>query len=474
MKRSIRLAFATTTLALVSCAPPPALDASGSFIPMHPDARGPMSTVPAPTAELEAPSPASSPASSGAPTTPPARTGARFRVEPGGAHATLASVAPLLEPGDVVELVGGAIYQGGVRFTRPGRPDAKIVIRGVPVDGKRPVISGGGDTIEAAGDHYVFEELELTGGKNRCFFHHAHDVTLSRSLVRDCPQQGILGADHDSGDFTMEHVEVTRSGSGIYSHQIYMATDERTHPGAVFRMRHCYVHDGGGGNNVKSRAERNELHYNWIEGARYHEVELVGPDGADPALAREDGELVGNVLVKSTDFYVLRLGSDGTGSTGGRYRLLHNTVVLQGSQSAIRLMGEVESVEAYNNVFYRAGGTGISVFLDQAKWTTGRAVLVGSHNFVPKGSLTPSGWAATVYATDPRFASFASFDLRPHASGPLVGAGSSATANASMLAFPRPHGAPSSEPPLRAVGPARPRASASPPSIGAFEPEARR
>jgi hypothetical protein len=137
-------------------------------------------------------------------------------------------------------------------------------------------------------------------------------------------------------------------------------------------------------------------------------------------------------------------------------------------------MGEVESVEAYNNVLYRAGGTGISVFLDQAKWTTGRPLLVGSHNFVPRGSLTPPGWVATIFATDPRFASFASFDLRPVAPGPLVGAGSSATTNTSPLAFPRPLVAAESEPPMRAVGPVRPRPRVAPPSIGAFEPEARR
>ena len=59
------------------------------------------------------------------------------------------------------------------------------------------------------------------------------------------------------------------------------------HPGSVFRMEHCWVHDGNGGNGVKSRAERNEIYYNWIEGSYYHELELIGPDGMDESLARE-------------------------------------------------------------------------------------------------------------------------------------------------------------------------------------------
>jgi hypothetical protein len=469
VRRAAHLGGVLASLAslVLGCASPPAPDASGSLLPMHPDARGPLPTAPAPSPSSRGPA-----APAPRPTSPSGS--AAYRVEPGGRYATLAAVAPLLQPGDVVEIVGAATYDGGVRFTRDGLPEAKIVVRGVPVDGKRPVIAGGADTIEAAGDHYVFEGLEITGGSKRCFFHHAHDVTLRASLVRDCPQQGILGADDDSGDLTLEHVEVTRSGNGIYSHQIYMATDERAHPGSVFRMRHCYVHDGAGGNNVKSRAERNELHYNWIEGARYHEVEMVGPDGADPALAREDGELVGNVLVKTTDFYVVRLGGDGTGATGGRYRLAHNTFVLQGSQSAIRLMDAVESVEAYNNVFYRAGGSGISVFADQAKWTTGRPVLVGANNFVPQGSLPPVSWAATVFGTDPRFTSFAGSDYRPAPTSPLLGVGAPNPVNPAEPSFPRPLARPESEPPMRAIGPARPRAAAARPALGAFEAAERR
>jgi hypothetical protein len=45
-----------------------------------------------------------------------------------------------------------------------------------------------------------------------------------------------------------------------------------THPGSVFRLQYCFVHDANGGNNVKSRAERNEIYYNWLEGAVYHEL----------------------------------------------------------------------------------------------------------------------------------------------------------------------------------------------------------
>jgi hypothetical protein len=95
-----------------------------------------------------------------------------------------------------------------------------------------------------------------------------------------------------------------------------MATDELAHPGSVFRMIGCWIHDANGGNNVKSRAERNG-----IEGAYYHELELIGPDpagGVPEATAREDSDVVGNVFVKrgaNEAFAVVRFGGDGTGQS---------------------------------------------------------------------------------------------------------------------------------------------------------------
>src|SRR5262249_49082478 len=143
--------------------------------------------------------------------------------------------------------------------------------------------------------HYRFQGFEITGGTQRCLYHHGADLSVVDTLVHDCARQGILGADEDSGSLSLEYVEVYGCGAGDQAHQLYIATDEAAHPGSAFRMQHSFIHDGRGGNNVKSRAERNELAYNWIEGAFYHEVELIGPDGQDPARAREDSDVVGNV-----------------------------------------------------------------------------------------------------------------------------------------------------------------------------------
>ena len=471
-------AFGLSVASLASCGPG-YFDNTGSTLPQHPDSIAHDITVRPVGAGVTSADPwvTSAPgAGADAKNTPSAIASvttakADYVVGPGAQYPSLSSVAGLLKPGDVVDVLGDASYAGGVRFTQDGTAAKKIVIRGVPRNGKRPLVSGGKDGIEAGGDHYVFEGLEIAGATNRCFFHHADDVTLRDSLVRDCLGHGILGADEGAGSFTMEYVEVRKSGangptaSGRQHHQIYMATDEKAHPHATFRMQFCWVHDGAGGNNVKSRAERNEIYYNWIEGAVYHELELIGPDGQDPNLAREDSDVVGNVLGKASDFYAVRVGGDGTGETKGRYRFVNNTFVLSGKKAAFRFFDGIESFEASNNVFFQKDGGVVTLMsLEDAKWASGHPILGGSNNWVPTGTQMPKEWTATLTGDALKLG----VGYRPAEPSPLKGKG---TAHPSVLdknPIDRSLLVPLFEP-QQGVRPSVPRAKSSAPSIGAFE-----
>ncbi len=99
---------------------------------------------------------------------PSSAAAATYQVGPSQTYKQLSAVAPLLAPGDLVEVDGDATY-GPVVFDQPGSDAAKITIRGVTKNGKRPVISGGTNTIEAAADHYIFENLDLTAGSFAAF-----------------------------------------------------------------------------------------------------------------------------------------------------------------------------------------------------------------------------------------------------------------------------------------------------------------
>ncbi len=127
-----------------------------------------------------------------------------FYVGPNRTYTDLRSVASILGPGDVVEVDGDATYQGNVRFTRTGDADNKITIRGIRINGRRPVISGGTNTVAfvtdwpysgPGADHYIFEGFEVTGGSQRGIYHQADDLTIRNVAVYNCPGQGVLGAD---------------------------------------------------------------------------------------------------------------------------------------------------------------------------------------------------------------------------------------------------------------------------------------
>jgi len=395
-----------------------------------------------------------------------------YEVGPGKPYASLKDVAGRLKPGDIVNVSGNATYAGDINLTASGTAASKITIRGVRVNGKRPILSGGDNTLHVAGDHTVIEGFEITGGARRCVFHHAAEIVIRDTVVHDCPKQGILGADEDSGSLTLDRVEVYRSGGGDRDHQIYMATDESAHPGAVFRMVNCYVHDGNGGNNVKSRAQRNEIYFNWIEGAYYRELELIGPDGQDPALAREDSDVVGNVLNHTGNWYTVRVGGDGTGDTSGRYRFVNNTILIKSATKAVfQLFDGVDSIEMHNNVIASTSGSAVNVMdASDGSWVSGRAVA-GTNNWVGSNATNvPAEWKGTIKGTNPGFANLGAYNLTPTSTSPLVNAGVSTTTSPPGHAFPNPLGLPTVVPPVRQL-PAAPtaRPSSGVIDIGAYE-----
>jgi hypothetical protein len=409
---------------------------------------------------------------------------ATYQVGPTRTYKKLQDVAPLLAPGDLVEVDGNATYPGDLIFTRPGTAASKITIRGLRVNGLRPVIAGGTNTVEfRLSDHYVFEGFDVTGGSFRGIYHHAHDITLRDCVVHDCPAHGILGADTDSGSLTMEYVEVYHCGNGTGEHAVYMATDEFAHPGSVFRMQYCYLHDQNGGNNVKSRAERNEIYYNWISGGFYGEIELIGPDPhgnkkVSTDTAREDSDVVGNVFqhISTQGSRMARVGSDGTGETKGRYRFVNNTFILRQGQvsPAIEIFEGIESLEVHNNVFYRVGNEPIDkiVLETRVRWVAGR-VDVGTNNWIPTGSaLIPTGWTNTVFGTNPNFVNLSTLDLRPATGSALIGAGNNAPASPAGHPFINPLWPPAFVPPMHtlpAPGTAQSRPSDGLIDIGAYE-----
>ena len=376
-------------------------------------------------------------------------------------------MAGKLNPGDVVEVDSNATY-AAVRLTRDGSARQPIVIRGTAGGAARPVIDAGGgpDALRMDASHYRVEDLVIANATVRCVFLHGTGLTLRRVVVHTCREQGILGADADSGDITLAEVEVYGVGNAANPngshHPIYITSDHARYPHAVVRIEGNWIHDNFSGNSIKSRARNLKVLYNWIETAngQFSVVEAIGPDpnGAPRGglCPRPDGgndallcnaEIVGNVLIAGgRNPNMMRLGGDGTGNSHGRYRLVNNTFVANGafnsgSYAMVRAHGSLQSVEFHNNIFWIQNGdsTALRIVRDvEAAWVNGRRVT-GSRNLVTgsasayrRGAIAEAieGLSDTLFvpAGAPIFvnvdlASPKTVDLRLHAKSPARLAG---------------------------------------------------
>lgn len=431
----------------------------------------------------------------------PAAMAATYNVGPGQQYSQLSTLfnSVDLAPGDVVLVRGGATYNGGIVMgsNDSGSAANPVTVRWDGQGGSRPRLQGGTHTIKfQQSNHVVLEGFEVTGGSNTCIFSEAHNVVVRNSLVRDCPGHGILGADLNSGSFTLEFSEVRDSGSGVYRHPIYMQSDQVAWPDAVFRMRFNYVHSGNGGSLVKNRHQRAEIHYNWFEGAEYQALELIGPDcetqrpGWTANLKREDADVVGNVIVQTSSWRnAIRMGGDLNGRSQGRVRLVNNTIIFDrsGTSNAVLVQLGAESLEMHNNVVHQTGSGTLNIVAEnpassvdtpvcgptsREPWTSGRKVA-GSNNWVPNNAVNvPGEWSGTLRGSDPQLTNIGQRSLRPRDGSPLVSAGNASPQAPSAFPFPSPLALPVFDPPMRAilaVGAQQARSYGTRIDIGAFE-----
>jgi hypothetical protein len=422
---------------------------------------------------------------------PGAALAATYTVGPPGSGAQYAQLADVFEqrnlaPGDIVSVRGGASYGGGIVVDEDdgGAAGNPVTIRWDRAGGSRPRLQGGAHTIKFAQSHHVvFEGFEVSGGSSTCVFYEANDITVRDAVIHACPAHGILGADRNSGSFTLEYSEIFDAGEGTNKHPMYIQSDEVAFPQAVFRMRYNYIHGGNGGNLLKSRHQRSEIHYNWFEGGAYQELELIGPDcetqqpGWDADLVREDADVVGNVIVHTGSWNnVIRAGGDLNGRSQGRVRLVNNTILIDraaGGARVVYVQLGLESLEMHGNAIFHTGGAAPAIVGENTDadtpfcgpqgtqpWTAGRKVH-GTHNWVETAAtLVPGEWGVTHRGADPGFASIAQRNLRPVAGSPLLDNGIDAPPAPPTFPFPSPLQVPVFDPPLRsklAINGQRPR-----------------
>ena len=244
------------------------------------------------------------------------------------------------------------------------------------------------------------------------------------------PEHGILGADEDSGSLLLEYIEVYDCGERHDRPLIYMATDEVTHPGV--RVPHaatatCTTRTAA--TTSESRAERNEIYYNWIEGALYHELELIGPDPAGgngwPGVAR--GLRRGRQRAAQDATRSSSSASAATARASRRAATASSTTPSSRGPASARCSGCSTRSRASRCTTTSSSAGGGAVNLLREVEALGRGPRGRRRrNWVTSGLANiPPEWTNTISGTDPGFAQAAILDLRPAATAPIRNAGPS-------------------------------------------------
>jgi hypothetical protein len=361
-----------------------------------------------------------------------------WKVGPDEKAKNISGIIDNAAPGDVIELTGD--IKDSFILRKSGTAEKPIVIRSA--EGKRYKIdfASARNGIETRGDYYTFENLELTNAQFRGIFHCSEGIVIRNCYFHD-NQNGIMGADSTTtGDITIEGCEFYHNGSGIYAHQMYLASWK---PGATAIVQFNYIHDSTGGVNIKSRMPHNVIRYNWIENAQNYECDIVDSDEAPdaPALRPINTEFIGNVVITNAEggnpHHKMNLGSDQPRSPGGEgtFTIANNTFVCRRASNEvhmIRIGGNIKEADFYNNIFVGPGlkEFGVLVIEDTSgdegkpgsKGHLGK--LVGKGNFVADNAINvPEEFAGTVRGKDPGFTDYDKGDLHLAEGSPCIGAG---------------------------------------------------
>ncbi len=431
-----------------------------------------------------------------------------YRVGPGQEYALVSEVASKLAAGDVVEVTGD--ITDSFTLDKHGYYNNPVTIRGVTkVEGGRivrpritlaPTTSARGSRtgIVCYGDWNVLEGLDITGAGGGASSH-ALFYNCSNLVIRNCRFHHNRAAIYSwpgarpSGNITIEFCEFDSNGASTGCTVYLYALS----PGAKATVQHCFFHDATGGHFIKSRYPRNVIRYNWFENQYHSAIKILNeytnqrsrPDrryDMPQNLRPMHSDIVGNVFLQGWSpgpkADILQLGGEEAASPGteGDFNIAHNLfIVTRNSASVVRIHGNVDHLNLYNNIFLGYGISGYKVYERGTVWddplskafreTRGSPdpVIAGADNWIcQKATDIPQELEGSIRGTNPVFVDLVNFDFRPAKDSSLAGAGLWTLPKGRIIdlvgEFEPQRGIPADLKP-------RPRRKAAPPSIGPFE-----
>lgn len=217
---------------------------------------------------------------------------------------------------------------------------SNLTIRGVTVDGKRPVIvnapRGASNATYGQGLVYIDGSYDATGkvkqrasnitienidivdsaasgniGKGAIYINGAQDVTLRKVRIAGFKQHsanGIFSTGNTAGTLLLENVELDgNGGGGGPEHNAYINASN-SDPDFTFKVIGSYSHDAYYGHELKSRAQRTIVEGSYLAGRRAE----AGKQGEAYLLDVPDG---GELTVRNTIFVKNYSGNNSNGGS---------------------------------------------------------------------------------------------------------------------------------------------------------------
>ena len=386
---------------------------------------------------------------------------ARYDIGPGQSYSRIIEIATWnLQAGDTVAVHYRAEpYFDKFLVTGTGSPATPIVILGLPsAEGLRPILDGAEAETSAAysywnedrqiikvgqynsqlADHIIIDGFELRNANNMQYFWDDHGNYVpyaenacairpeyaSHLTVRNCEihsnGNGLQGGSGEPQNFVVEHCHIHDNGlaqwNSSYIHNFYFSAD----PGSQVTVQFCLIGELlSNGQQLKSRAETTVVRYNWIQGGRNSQLDLVeNPNSTNP----QDAYVYGNVIIKPEDtenYRLVHFGDEQTGSfRRGTLHFFSNTCLLEsagfgGTRRIFEISSDSVQVLADYNIFHIPNGSTFSLW-------SGFPNVSGSHNWIYEDIIAIDGLENTITGIDPGFSDLVNRDYHPLPDAPLV------------------------------------------------------
>ena len=269
-----------------------------------------------------------------------------------------------LNPGDTVNIFyRERPYYEKIILRRSGTKKNPITIRGIPQRGKLPIIDGisavqfqkenrpepgGGRWLVKVGDgvpgNYIhIKNLHLRNANNThaykyqekaymyndnaagVFIRIGRHVVVSGCIIQSCGNGILTGYGPAVSHFILNRCKIFKNGNHKKSlssqeHNVYLQ-------GAYTTVQFCvFGEQVSDGQNVKDRSLRTVIRYNWIEGGKSRQLDLVDYKG----YRKSDAFVYGNVIIqgkKINNKNMVHWGGDQGHSRSGTLFFFNNTVI---------------------------------------------------------------------------------------------------------------------------------------------------